>query len=726
MIFSFQTGKYTLKSHVIVILIFFAITCIITFPVIIKFNTEFAGIGDHPGGGDIWHSVWNFWWFNYALKNDLDPLKTNYIFYPNTVTILQHHPFAFYISTVLVQFLDYVQTWNVLWLFGFVFGGYGCFLLANHFNKNFFASLIAGSIFTFGTYHTTHSVVHIGLTTIVWIPLSILYLFKISESPSKLNSVLAGVFLFLAFLSHLYYLHIMIIFSIVFFIFYFLRRKQISNKTFAINSLIAVSIALLLTVPQITIIAQNFDTNDTFKRSVDEHIEYSLSLQNVLLASPIHSLKAPNHDFFLWFSDAYVIPFDKNPQLEQFVYLGIIPLVLSGIAIVKFRKKRLLFWILIIGIFFILSLGPELKIFGKSEEISLPWKFFYETIPGWDFFRVPARSIIMVSLGTAILSSFTVNECLKKYFKTTKKMIIFSIGILFLVLLEFSVVPYPTSHQEIPSVYESIKNDPRDIAVLEAPIGGAGDLGLFSDAIFQYYQIFHEKPIIGGYESRPPVNVLRSLQSYFLNQFVWKTTPDDIVKQDLSEVGVSIFNYYNIGYVIIHKKLDWYYEPDYIPPLLSTLKQQMNEILRVEKPDFENVDLFAYKIPTSTSKTPFIILDTGWEILQHEGTALTRKAGPMSKIILVNPDLNSRIVNLEIQLRALGNAQNIVISIENAVLLEQIIPPEQVTVLVKNIEISPGSNTLLIASDGFILEPPYSELENERKSSLKFYSVRFA
>lgn len=723
MIFSLQLTKHTLKSHFIIILIFFAITCIVTFPVIVKFNTAFAGIGDHPGGGDIWHNVWNFWWLDHALKNDLDPWKTNYIFYPNYVTILQHQPFAIYIGFLLIQFLSYIQAWNTLWFFGFVFGGYGCFLLANHFKKNFFASLIAGSIFTFGTYHTTHSAVHIGLTTIYWIPFAILYLFKITESSSKINSFICGIFLFLVFLTHLYYAHIMIIFATVFFIVYFFKRKQISNKTFVLNFLIAIGVAFLLSIPLISTTIQNFDINDTYKRSLDEHVEFSLSLQNVLLASPIHSLKTPNHDLFLGLADAYSLPLDKNPQLEQFVYLGITALALSVISVVKFRKNHTTFWILISSVFFILSLGPELKIFGTSTGISLPWKFFYEIIPGWDFFRVPARSIVLVSLGTAILSSFAVTGLIERYFKTTKKIIIFGIIILFLVLLEFAVVPYPTSSPDIPRIYESIRNDPRNIAVLEAPIGGSNDLSLLSDAIFQYYQTFHEKPIYGGYESRPSIDTLRGLQTYFLNQFVWKTTLDDIVKQDLNDVGVSIFNYYNIGYVVIHKKLDWYYEPDYVPSLLSALKQRLNEILNVDRPYFENANLFAYEIPTSTSKTPFIVLGSGWSILQYDKEVLTRSTGPTSQIIVVNPDTDSHIVNLEIQLKALGSTRNVVMSLDGIVLFKQDIPSEQGTILVKNIEIKPGSNTIMIVSDGFILEPPYSKLENERKSSLMVYSM---
>jgi len=50
--------------------------------------------------------------------------------------------------------LNYAAAWNIIWVLGFVFGGYGCYLLANNFNKNYLSSIIAGIIFTFTTYHT--------------------------------------------------------------------------------------------------------------------------------------------------------------------------------------------------------------------------------------------------------------------------------------------------------------------------------------------------------------------------------------------------------------------------------------------------------------------------------------------------------------------------------------------------------------------------------------------
>ena len=165
--------------------------------------------------------MWRFWWNEFSSENNLNFMHTNYQFYPDGVNVsgnLAH--FTTGISSVLLSSLGYTTTWNTIWFLGFIFGGYGAYLLSNHFTKNFYSSLIAGIIFTFGTYHMAHANSHIGLTMIMWIPIFILCLFKILNKNSLFYSVLGGIFLFLVSFTHLYYTVFITIFSIIFFAVY--------------------------------------------------------------------------------------------------------------------------------------------------------------------------------------------------------------------------------------------------------------------------------------------------------------------------------------------------------------------------------------------------------------------------------------------------------------------------------------------------------------------------
>ena len=156
--------KRIFTEHLSVVFIFCILTVIFTFPVILDFASEAAGFDCY----DKCHMMWRFWWADFSLENDLDFQHSDYIFYPDGTSIggNQAH-FTTFLGVMLVQFLDYTVTWNVIWFLGFVFGGYGCYLLANNFSKNYLSSIIAGIVFTFTTYHTAHSISHIGLSMIV-------------------------------------------------------------------------------------------------------------------------------------------------------------------------------------------------------------------------------------------------------------------------------------------------------------------------------------------------------------------------------------------------------------------------------------------------------------------------------------------------------------------------------------------------------------------------------
>jgi len=708
--------------HLSVILIFFILTSILTFPVIADFGSEFAGFG-----ADIWNNVWKWWWTKYAFENNLDWLKTDYIFYPTGVNIGKESLFTMLFSYVF-QFLDYVQIWNILWFGGFVFAGYGAFLLARHFNKNFIASLAAGAIFTFSTYHTTQAISHVDLAFIVWIPLSILFLFKMTETKSKINPVLVGVFLFLAVLTQLTYAFVMVVLVILFSIVYFIRKKNISNKTLLIHFLIAGSVFFILSSPLLLTISAALD-EEPYKRPISEINIYSASIENVfLIPSSLHSI---HHVTGYAFADSIYAMFGTSymqVQMEQVIFLGITPLVLAGIAIVWFRNKHFVFWIIILLVFAILTLGPELRFLNELTGYVLPGKVLYDSIPGWDFNRVPARFVVMVTLSLAVLSAYAIDGIMKQRIKSSKKTITLGVIIMFFILLEFAAIPYPTTAQEIPLIYDSIKKDTGKFAILEAPTGGQGYLDLQSDPLYQYFQTVHEKPIFGGWATRPSTETERFIQSYFFLQFFYPGFTDDIIKQDLGEIGISILNHYNIGYVILHKKtelvsLDEHIRTKFVP----TLKQQMSKILNQDSPFYEDSELVVYKIPKSDSKKPFILLGDGWDdtVFTDERGSLVRLATLHSEIIIINPSSETQNLSLQILLSSTLPSNQVSVSFSNEILLEKALSEQPTDILIENLAVSPGKNIISLDASEFKVLPPLSNIENEREMSIVVDSISF-
>ena len=227
----------------------------------------------------------------------------------------------------------------------------------------------------------------------------------------------------------------------------------------------------------------------------------------------------------------------------------------------------------------------------------------------------------------------------------------------------------------------------------------------YSDPIFQYYQTYHEKPMVGGYEVHTPSDAQRTTQTYFFNNFAWDGTKFDIVNQDLSKVGIPIMNYYNIGHLVVHQDTFsgyWNMGHEYetlVSNVIPNVTSLMQEILGETEVDHVNSELIYYKIPISVSNDPFILLGKGWYPLDYHKGNLVRYAEPTSEIILVNPDTKSQNVNLRIQMQSFTEDQNISLKINE---INQIFPAfssSSTEVLIENITLLPGTNSIIFISE---------------------------
>ncbi len=292
---------------------------------------------------------------------------------------------------------------------------------------------------------------------------------------------------------------------------------------------------------------------------------------------------------------------------------------------------------------------------------------------------------------------------MKNYFAGSKKQYILVVAIGLVILFEYSAVPYPSYSEEIPEVYQMIKNDINTRSILEAPLGGTGDFLLMSDPAILYYQTTHEKPIYGGHESRPSLDVLRGTQTYFLNMFQLEGSKNDIIKQDLTKHGVSILDFYHIDYVNIHKKvpsvisdsprIQKYVDTTFYPQT----KQLMHKILDDNKPFYEDGKLISYKIPASNSDDPFLLLGSGW----YPFSSGTRVTSPNFEIIIINPS-NDYITNtLNLEISSFKQAKNSRIMLDEKIIDDVSIGSEFENILLENIKLKPGRNMVIFDTDEY-------------------------
>ena len=683
--FKVLSTKNIVSNHILIIALFILLTGIFTYPSFFEFNNVIG----HEDDPEFYMNV--FWWYNYNVKNPPEPFDFNWLFfheyqfYPIGAPISAGATFSMLISILVHPFTgNFIHTYNIIMYLSFIFSGYTMFLLTKHLTKNYFASIVAGIIFTFGIYHMFHAEGHVELMGLQFIPLSVLFLIKTVESKNIKDPIIGGIFLFLGLISSVYlgFFHVLLFIPLIL---YFILTKRKLQIIFRIGILLIIFSSLAIPFVYGHYLA-NVE-NERIGMPLSSFKKGGADLANFVLPPPSQSLtKIIDYPF--------ETSFGKNG--EGWTFLGFTTIFLAIIAILKTDKKEKMIWIISGSFLAIISLGPFLKIYGIDTGIHLPYYFLYE-LPYFDIFRAIGRGGVFVTFCVAILAAYGINEIFKiRSFTKRKKLLVVTI-IGFFVIIESLTIPLPTYNISESQIYDQIASDSRDVVVMQAPLGKhllplvTGML--FND--FTYYQNIHEKPIISGHQARPPNETADYVRTYFLNQFIGDQPSNDIVKQDLNKVGISLFDYFDIGYIIIYTDFSRTFpknESPYVSKIwLPQTKATLSDIFS-KPPDFEDKKLFAYKIPEPSSDSPFIILGDGWGKLKKNYRIVQEEA----QIKIINPTNDLTTVSLEIQFKALSESEIKLIFNGKEISSDSLDAESSYRVITPPLKLNPNENHLTI------------------------------
>jgi hypothetical protein len=173
--------------------------------------------------------------------------------------------------------------------------------------------------------------------------------------------------------------------------------------------------------------------------------------------------------------------------------------ILAAVLWKQYRAPAV--WVVYTSLFALLALGPFVRIAGQTTYIPGPWAVL-RYVPVIGAARMPTRFTIIVTLGVAMLLGFALRHLRER--SARPALVTGLVG----ALLIFELLPAPrTLHStRVPSIVTIIREDPRPGRVLHLPFGirdGLSSRGNFS-AQAQFFQTFHEKPLVGGYLSRLP------------------------------------------------------------------------------------------------------------------------------------------------------------------------------------------------------------------------------
>ncbi|HEV3216574.1 MAG TPA: hypothetical protein VGZ27_12665 [Vicinamibacterales bacterium] len=180
---------------------------------------------------------------------------------------------------------------------------------------------------------------------------------------------------------------------------------------------------------------------------------------------------------------------------------------------------------------FLLSLGPQITIMGRTLSGTAPYAFFFWHVPGFDGLRVPARYGMLVMMFLSIAAGSGAFDLQRRF--RHGALTVVSIG--FFAVAESFAAPivvngtvpvddYETppsrvfTGEQVPAVYKFLGTLPADTIVAEFPLGEWA-----YELRYVFYSTVHWHPLINGYSGTFPLSY--SLRAFMLRQP--EDRPDD-------------------------------------------------------------------------------------------------------------------------------------------------------------------------------------------------------
>jgi hypothetical protein len=628
-IISFLKKFKKVAEHLIILILYTVITILIFYPITLNFHSYFPGISV-----DVLANSWYFWLpRGDLLYSDTDFLHIDYLAYPHSSNLFINSIFLWnvIIYSPVEWFFRLPFTYNLNIFLSFIISGYTTFLLARYVTQDSCASFIAGLIFTFSPFRIYRIIMgHINLTATEFIPLYIIFLLKFIKEVNLKNSLLLALLFIINVYSSIYISFVLMIFTLII-IFLNVRKIFIFKNLKYI--ILVLTISLISIFPYIYAFISEGNKYFTFK-SLNFASKYSADLFAFIFPS----------SFNLFWGD-YLKNYVNVTWSEHFIGYTVIIILIYGLI----RGSGNKVWLTAGICFFVLSLGPTLKIMDKTGDnifffylddlkvtVPLPYIILYYICP---LIRVPGRFTMFMILSIAILCAYSLKDFFQRF--SRRKIFITTLLTIF-ILVEFSV-DMPVTKVNVPEIYYRIEKEKEDFTILEIPlfiVDGWHHIGVYDNTV-QYYQTIHNKKILNAYLSRLP----ESLFYYYSNIPVIGTIIglEENSKIEKNRIEIDriwvqrVLHFFNIKYIIFHPPFNNSTVKDYMKDMMN-LKAIDTGIPEVYEVFREEIELSSINIDINEPASLLYMLE-GWEWYEENGNYYY-KSNLKKSIVMVPLDNN--------------------------------------------------------------------------------------
>ena len=547
-------------------------------------------------------NTWIITWSHLNLAKNPAAIYDANIFYPNrgSLSYSEHlFPLAVLSWPVFLVSGNPLLSYHFLLFLFVALNGTAMFLLLRHLTGNPWVGVVGGLMFAFNSYQTQH-LTHLQLQSSWIIPLAFLALHKFFAGRRLKHSLLFAFLLFLLTLCSVYYGLFLVSILVFLLPLFLLANLKKLNPAFLLKLFAPLLVFGLLTVlfslPYFSTF-KKFHFQRSLDRGTDVVHYLAPSADNRMMGRFLSPLG--KYEYFLFpgilvtaFSGLAL--FQKRRLLRQspaflrvllwtaaglsFLAAGIILatggfgarwgpvqislrnaakpafmflaalflLTLLSFLFALFKTKPLPdeeknFLVILLGVFwaFFLSFGGYFMVLGHSTSaLPLPFRWFYNSLPGFRGVRVPARYGVFVMFGLVLLAGYGLRTALAKIKNRAWGWVVLAAVVLFLnaeyLTLPQQQIPLPPAGR-IPPTYQWLRDQPGDFPILEYPL--QPEVGY--EAVYMYFSLFHQKKIVNGYSGFFPPS------AWYIRQ-VFQVFP--------SVAAVDILQALNIRYMVFHKR----------------------------------------------------------------------------------------------------------------------------------------------------------------------------
>lgn len=466
-----------------------------SYPLWHSFSTHFF-----CGQEDGYQNIWNLWWVNKAVTElHQSPWYTTWLHYPTGTSLIAHTlvPFDGFVGIVLLKMgMTLNEAYNTILIFSFVMTGVTAFWLCWRVSGSYIGALFAGAAFTFCHFHFAHARNHLQMASLEWLPLAVLAVYEVLMRPTVWKGAGAAGAIFLVALCDFHLTFYVVLAGSVLGVVVAMRLAQ--NRWAGFRGYIAPLVVFVLLVCATAGV---------------------LALK-LLMLNHSDPLKQ-NHDAKVWSTD-WVDPFIPGAEwrfnevtrpvwgvlatpetdfgyVEHSLYIGWVVLGLCAWAVWRRRELGLAhfrFWLGLMGLFFLMSLGPWMHIGGRVNHVPgiywvLEWIF-----PPLKVGSVPMRMMAMVFLVGAVIAGAGLGDLIRLSGRRGWVVVC-------LVLAVWAFENLSKAQPTTPATYPKWVLKLRDL-----PAGAVVDTTYQKQmSLHLYYATGHGKPVGEGYISRYPKSV---------------------------------------------------------------------------------------------------------------------------------------------------------------------------------------------------------------------------